>query len=72
MASEMPHQFNQRAVEQSVRNGTPIKTKAERVFRKIDVRRPGESANLAGDAPKDLRRAVDGFKEPFPEFWNRG
>jgi hypothetical protein len=27
MASVMPHQFNQRAVEQSVRNGTPIKNK---------------------------------------------
>jgi hypothetical protein len=32
---------------------------------------PGESAKLARDPPKDLRRAADGFKKSFPEFWNR-
>jgi hypothetical protein len=67
MASEMPRQFNQRAVEQSVRNGTPIKIKggaSPSVDRCIWLR---ESANLAGDLSKDLRRAVDGFKKPFPE-----
>jgi len=41
MGSEIPYRFNQKRGLTSVRNRTPLKTKAQRIMRQVDARWPG-------------------------------